>query len=276
MHDMLTKKSLLAGSIVLVLAAAFGVALAGIGSAASQAAPVPTAPPTISGTAREGQTLTANNGTWTGVGPITFTYQWQRCDTNGGSCSAIGGANEKTYALKNPDEGNTIRVRVTATNRDGSTARTTPPTAVVADRAVAPPPPAATGCPRAGTGPVTVASVTPPARLLIDGQTISPSPIGRATPGLTVRLHVSACGGRAVQGALVYGAAVPFQQFSVAEQPTGADGWATLTMNRHSGYPASARQQLLVVFARARKPGESLLGGISTRRLVSFPVNLSR
>jgi hypothetical protein len=275
MHDMLTKKSLLAGSIVLVLAAAFGVALAGIGSAASQAAPVPTAPPTISGTAREGQTLTANNGTWTGVGPITFTYQWQRCDRNGGSCSAIGGANEKTYDLKNPDEGNTIRVRVTATNRDGSTARTTPPTAVVADRAVTPPPPAATGCPR-GTGPVTVASVTPPARLLIDGQTISPSPIGRATPSLTVRLHVSACGGRAVQGALVYGAAVPFQQFSVAEQPTGADGWATLTMNRQSGYPASARQQLLVVFARARKPGESLLGGISTRRLVSFPVNLSR
>ena len=123
---------------------------------------------------------------------------------------------------------------------------------------------------------MTVASVSPPARLLIDGQSISPSPVGGSTQSLTVRLHVSACGGRAVTGALVYGAAVPFQQFSVVEQATGADGWATLTMNRQSGFPASRRQQLLVIFARARKPGESLLAGISTRRLLSFPVNLSR
>ena len=264
------------GALVLVVMLV-AVTLVSGGTAATQAAPVNTAPPTISGTAREGETLTANNGTWTGTGTITYAYQWQRCDKDGGSCAAISGATEKTYVLKNPDVKNTIRVRVTATNADGSTARTTTPTAVVTEKTTTPPPPStATGCP-AGTGAIAVADISPPARLLIDGQTIAPSPVGQSTTSVTVRVHVTACGGRPVQGALVYTTAVPYNQFSIPnEQPTAADGWASLTMNRLSGYPATPKQQLLVNFARARKSGENLLGGISTRRLVSFPVNLSR
>jgi len=265
------KRTFLSGSLVLVLVAAAAIAIVGVGSAASQAVPVNTAAPTISGTPREGETLTASTGTWTGTPPITYAYQWLRCDRNGNSCAAIGGANARTYLLRNPDEGNTLRVRVTATNNDGSANARSAQTALIGDREA----PTPTGCP-AGTGPVAVGSVGPPARLLIDGQQISPSPVGGSTNSVTVRFHVSACGGRAVQGALVFGTAVPYNMFSTAEQPTGADGWATLTMNRQAGYPATPRQQLLVVFARARKPGEPLLGGISTRRLVSFPVNLSR
>ena len=80
-----------------------------------------------------------------------------------------------------------------------------------------------------------------------------------------------------MQGAVVYAPAVPYNQFTdPGEAATGADGWAQVTVSQLSGFPAARSQQLLVVFARARKPGEDVLGGVSTRRLISFPVDLRR
>jgi hypothetical protein len=261
---------LTAGATTLVAAAAvFG--RAGVADSASQAAPSNQSPPAVSGTPEEGKTLTTSDGTWTGTAPISFAYSWRRCDEDGGSCSQIGGATSKTYVLKKVDVGNTIRSRVTARNADGSTSATSVPSAVIRN---APAPPPSGGC--NGNAPIPIAGVSLPDRLLIDGQSIAPSPVGRSTTSISLRFRVT-CKGKPVQGALLYADAVPYNQFSTpAEQPTGADGFATLTMNRAAGYPATSRQQLLVVFARARKAGEDVLGGVSTRRLVSFPVDLRR
>ena len=78
-----------------------------------------------------------------------------------------------------------------------------------------------------------------------------------------------------MQGALVYVTAVPFSQYSIPpEGTTGADGTVNLTMTQQGGFPAARRQQLLVMFVRARKSGEDLQGGIAARLLVSFPVSL--
>jgi hypothetical protein len=259
---------LLAAGAVTVLA------VAGFSSAASSAVPANTGLPQINGTAQEGETLTATSGTWTSSSTVSYAYQWRRCNAQGNGCSNIGGADTSSYLVKHADIGDTLRVRVTAKNADGSAQAASNPTAVVKAKAATPPPVAVTGCPAAGSGTIDVASITPPARLLVDGQTVSPSVITRSANDITVRFHVSACNGRSVSGALVYATAVPFQQFSIpAETPSGADGWATMTMHQDSAFPASPKQQLLAVFVRARKSGENLLGGISTRRLVSFPVN---
>ena len=45
----------------------------------------------MSGTRVDGQTLSADDGTWTGTQPILFTYQWQRCDAAGDTCADIAG-----------------------------------------------------------------------------------------------------------------------------------------------------------------------------------------
>jgi hypothetical protein len=248
--------------------------VAGLSDAASNAAPVNSGEPKISGTPQVGETLTTSNGTWTNS-PTSFDYQWRRCDAQGNGCSNIGGADTSSYLVRGADNGNTIRVRVTAKNADGSATATSNATAVVKPKGT-PPPTNTTGCPSSGSGTLDVGSVSAPARLLIDGQSVSPSTISRSTTDVTVRFHVSACSGRSVQNALVLAEAIPFSQFSIpAEAPTGSDGWVTLTMHQDRFFPASPRQQLLAVFVRARKPGENVLGGISSRRLVSFPVRLN-
>jgi hypothetical protein len=240
------------------------------GDAAIAVVPTNQVPPVVTGTPKVGETLTTTNGTWTGTAPITFTYQWSRCDENGGSCAAISGATNNTYVLKQVDSGNTLRSTVSATNTDGTRESTSVPTAVVTTAAV----PAPTGCP-GGTGSIDAKDVSSPARLSIDQQVTSPALITSSTNQVVAHFRVTACNGRPVQNALVLAQVVPFDQFAGPEGTTAADGTVNITLNRQKGFPASRKQQLLVMFVRARKAGEDALAGISTRRLVSFPVALS-
>ncbi|HLH14405.1 MAG TPA: LamG-like jellyroll fold domain-containing protein, partial [Solirubrobacteraceae bacterium] len=97
--------------------------------------PANTALPAISGTARDGQTLSASSGSWAGTEPITYSYQWQSCNSSGEACSNISGATGSTHGLGSSDVGSTMRVVVTAKNSVGSTNATSPPSPVVAANA---------------------------------------------------------------------------------------------------------------------------------------------
>src|SRR4029077_10860155 len=110
-------------------------------AAATDASPPPPSVlsvPTITGAATAGETLTADDGVWSGI--VDLTRQWQRCNGDSDVCLDIPGATEQTYAARPDDVGFGLRVVVTATDGAGSGAAASNVTGVVAD---APAPPAA-------------------------------------------------------------------------------------------------------------------------------------
>ena len=93
-----------------------------------------TGAPTITGTARVGETLTAvTTGIMDadGLTSPSYAYQWIRVDS--GTDADISGATSSTYTLVAADEGTTIKVKVSFTDDDGDAeTRTSAATATVA------------------------------------------------------------------------------------------------------------------------------------------------
>ena len=101
--------------------------------------PIPSPPanvalPTISGTAEAGQTLSASTGSWS-ESPSAYAYQWQRCDAQGGNCSAIPLATAQSCTVGQADVGSTLRGSVTATNAVGASAADSSATTAVVQQA---------------------------------------------------------------------------------------------------------------------------------------------
>lgn len=116
------------------LTAAFAfLVLISAATAAAQAPPVNIEPPTVTGTPRVGEVLTAQNGTWQNS-PTTFQYRWLRCNPGGNNCDLLA-ADGRTYRVAQEDAGRTLRVRVTAVNADGSTNARSEQTEVVGSNA---------------------------------------------------------------------------------------------------------------------------------------------
>jgi hypothetical protein len=232
--------------------------------AAAGSRPASTGPPTISGTPTVGQTLTASPGTWSGRQPITFTIQWRRCDKVGNGCATIATASGTTYVLTDADLDHTLRVVVTARNSAGSAARTSVPTAVVARAQPVGP----AGQIRLPSGKISipVSSVSLPARLIIDQVRFTPSPVRSKTDPIQVKVHISDTRGYYIRDALVFVRSTPLVTTAPPETPTALNGWITLTTTPRLDFPLQ-KGFSVQFFVRARKAGENLLAGVSSRRL---------
>jgi len=236
------------GSTVALSNASAVVASVGQGPASSS-------PPTITGSAQVGQTLTASPGSWSGTTPISFAYQWLRCDSPAVGCVGVGTA--QTYTVQSADNGKVLQVVVTATNAAGSAKVASSTTSAVST---------VTKLPSGGVS-VDIAELSLPQRLVISQVSFQPSVVRSRVP-FVARFRVTDSRGYAVRGALVYAVGLPYNRVAeTAEVATGADGWATVTIAPTRLLPLR-RGAALTMFVRARKPGEPLLAGISTRRLV--------
>jgi hypothetical protein len=227
-------------------------------------APANTAAPAISGSPQVGQVLTLVAGTWKGSTPMTFAYGWQRCNSSGANCAAIPGASGRTYRPTSSDVGFTLRGSVTATNKVGRTSALTNPTAPI----TVPLPSGAIKLPN-GLTSLPVSSVSPPERLVIDQVSFSPS-ILRSRDPFTASFRVRDTRGYVIRDALVLVVAVPFGRVKAPpETVTATDGVATLQLVPTARLPL-INGGSLVLFVRARKPGDNVLAGVSNRRLVSI------
>jgi GH25 family lysozyme M1 (1,4-beta-N-acetylmuramidase) len=88
--------------------------------------------PAVVGTPQAGKLLAAVPGRWNGGRPLTFAYQWQRCDAAGAGCVPIAAALGESYTPVAADAGHALVVSVTASGTAGSATAVSAPTLAVA------------------------------------------------------------------------------------------------------------------------------------------------
>jgi hypothetical protein len=233
----------------------------------ARAAPRNTRAPSVSGNTVVGQVLTGDPGAWAN-GVFGFEYRWQRCNNAGAACGDIPGARDLRYTLTAADLNMRVRFSVLARNNRGSQTAVSGPTDVVRE----PGPAGAIKLPSGETS-VPVSSIALPHRLIISTVKFEPSVVRSRVEPLVGRFRVTDTRGFVVRDALVYAIGVPPNRVSLTgEAVTAQDGWATITYQILPRQPI-ARGAQITFFVRARKAGEDLLAGVSSRRLVSLRVS---
>ena len=208
-------------------------------------------------------------GTWNGVQPITFTFQWLRCDAVGNNCVLQPGFADDSYVLRDGDIGKTVRARVIARNARGESSRLTAQSPVVQG----PQGPAGQITLPNGEKSIPVSSVPSNESLVVDQAVFSPNPVRSQTAPFTVRIKVEDTRGFVVRDALVFFRSTPLVTRNAQDQRTGQDGWLTLTITPERDFPALRNGYSLQFYVKAYRQGDPVLGGIAGTRLVQVPLS---
>jgi len=226
--------------------------------------PANSSPPTISGSALVGSTLTAGTGSWVGDQPITYSYQWQECDKAGNACKNIGKGTSSTYRVVQGEIGSTIRVKVTAKNSRGKSTAISAQTPVVQD--------AAGGgggiinLPGGGKS-IDVVDVPKGERLIVQTVTFDPNPVRSRSKPITITITVKDTRGYFVRNAYVFVRSTPILTSTPTDAQTGTDGRIAYAVAPRSDFPLRTGYNVQF-FVKAYRKGDPTLAGISGTRLV--------
>lgn len=232
-------------------------------------APVNTSTPTVQGTMTNGSVVTANPGSWTGKQPMSFSYRWLRCNSAGGECAAISGANGTTYRLTSSDVGHKIRFNVTARNSIGSRTVMSGESPTVAE-------PLPSGAIKLPSGEISIPATSVPstARLIVSVVQFSPSPVRSRTQPITVRVRVKDTRGFVVRDALAFVRSTPRVTTGGDRQAATVDGWVTYQLAPNGNFPKLRNGFNVQFFVKVYRSGDPALAGIAAYRLVQ--VRLAR
>jgi len=227
--------------------------------------PASTAPPKISGTATIGSTLTAATGTWVGDAPITYSFQWRRCDAGGNACKDIGQATKSTFRITDKEAGSTIRIEVIAKNSRGTGTAFSEQTAVV---------PGGGGgggggvinLPGGGKS-IDVKDVPAGERLIVNAVVFAPNPVKSRTNPIKVTITVKDTRGYFVRNALVFIRSTPILTSTPTDAPTQTDGKVAYSIQPTSSFPLRNGYNVQF-FVKAYRKGDPTLAGVSGSRLV--------
>ena len=226
-------------------------------------APVNTSTPAVRGTMLVGSTVTADPGAWTGKQPISYSYRWLQCNTQGGACVSIGGATRQTYVLTSADVNHKLRFNVTARNSIGSRTVMSGESAIVAE-------PLPSGAIRLPSGEVSIPATSVPstARLIVSVVQFSPNPVRSKTQPITVRVRVKDTRGFVIRDALVFVRSTPRVTAGGDRQASTVDGWVTYQLAPNGNFPKPRNGYNVQFFVKAYRSGDPALAGIAAYRLV--------
>ncbi len=225
--------------------------------------PASSSPPVVAGNATVGTTLSTSTGVWVGDQPITYSYQWTRCDKNGNACKTIGNETSSDYKVVQKDVGNTIRARVTAKNSRGKGTAISNQTAVVADSSGGGG--GVINLPGGGKS-VDVTDVPKGERLIVETVDFSPNPV-RSRSSITVTVTVKDTRGYFVRNAFVFLRSTPILTSTPTDAQTATDGRISYAVAPRSDFPLKSGYSVQF-FVKAYRKGDPTLAGISGTRLV--------